>query len=144
MTLLEESASIIRRVIVVFPDPEPPHMPIISGLFSNGRISGSVFRGATSIRTIPTLKSWIFLLGPFFVLQEPPEPPPAWPRQRETERHSHNPCPRGDRISRSQRRRHARHIFQFSSSAGSFVLVRFPIRRAFPRQLHQSFEMGRK
>jgi hypothetical protein len=35
MTLLEESASIIRPVMVVFPDPEPPHMPMMSGLFSS-------------------------------------------------------------------------------------------------------------
>jgi hypothetical protein len=35
MTLPEESASIILLVIVVFPDPEPPHIPIMSGLFSN-------------------------------------------------------------------------------------------------------------
>lgn len=36
MTLVSVSASIIRRVIVVFPEPVPPHIPIIKGLLSSG------------------------------------------------------------------------------------------------------------
>jgi hypothetical protein len=36
MTLVSVSASIIRRVIVVFPEPVPPHIPIINGLLSSG------------------------------------------------------------------------------------------------------------
>src|SRR5580692_1783297 len=36
MMLVSVRASIIRRVIVVFPEPVPPHIPIIKGLLSRG------------------------------------------------------------------------------------------------------------
>ena len=34
-----ESASIMRLVMVVFPEPVPPQIPMISGLLSSGRIA---------------------------------------------------------------------------------------------------------
>jgi hypothetical protein len=39
MTFASESASMIRAVIVVLPEPVPPQMPMISGRLSRGRMA---------------------------------------------------------------------------------------------------------
>jgi hypothetical protein len=40
-TFFSESASIIRPVMVVLPEPVPPQIPMISGLLSSGRIASA-------------------------------------------------------------------------------------------------------
>jgi hypothetical protein len=39
MTFASEMASMIRLVIVVLPEPVPPHMPMTRGRMSSGRIA---------------------------------------------------------------------------------------------------------
>jgi hypothetical protein len=41
MTLASESASMIRPVMVVFPEPVPPQIPMMSGRESSGRMAGA-------------------------------------------------------------------------------------------------------
>jgi hypothetical protein len=39
MTFVSESASMMRLVIVVFPEPVPPQIPMMSGRLSSGRMA---------------------------------------------------------------------------------------------------------
>lgn len=41
MTLASESASMMRLVMVVLPEPVPPQIPMIRGRESRGRMAGS-------------------------------------------------------------------------------------------------------
>src|SRR5580700_11080273 len=153
MTLVSVSASIIRRVIVVFPEPVPPHIPIINGLLSSGgRFSDEIARSfdvtveaeylLRFLNALPSMLATCASPCRVSCRQSPLAPQPAVRLPREMATHSRSPCPLDGRISRCRRRRHARRRYQSSVSGASPVPARSPIRRAFLRQQHREFERG--